>query len=217
MVSHRRSAHRIRGRRRVVASGEALVEADRVRGRRRCGSLASPGSCTLTASPTPGTVCSPHSPESVASPPWRTPRSAPLEHHRRCRPPPSLRRIRLASTLTPRDRGTLVRIAHRDGRDHRSCCPTPVPTDSSKTSSANRSAATARRAESIGRSRHWAVGRSGRACSRRARPRRVGAELAAIALVALFSRRRLGGYTGDVLGAAGVVGETVGLLALAVR
>ncbi len=45
----------------------------------------------------------------------------------------------------------------------------------------------------------------------------VAAELAAISLVALFSRRRLGGYTGDVLGAAGVVGETIGLLALAVR
>jgi adenosylcobinamide-GDP ribazoletransferase len=44
-----------------------------------------------------------------------------------------------------------------------------------------------------------------------------GAELIAIALVALFSRRRLGGYTGDVLGAAGVIGETIGLLALAVR
>jgi adenosylcobinamide-GDP ribazoletransferase len=45
----------------------------------------------------------------------------------------------------------------------------------------------------------------------------LGAELIAIALVALFSHRRLGGYTGDVLGAAGVVGETIGLLALAVR
>jgi adenosylcobinamide-GDP ribazoletransferase len=45
----------------------------------------------------------------------------------------------------------------------------------------------------------------------------LGSELVAIALVALFSRRRLGGYTGDVLGAAGVVGETIGLLALAVR
>jgi adenosylcobinamide-GDP ribazoletransferase len=45
----------------------------------------------------------------------------------------------------------------------------------------------------------------------------LGAELAAIALVALFSRRQLGGYTGDVLGAAGVIGETIGLLALAVR
>jgi adenosylcobinamide-GDP ribazoletransferase len=45
----------------------------------------------------------------------------------------------------------------------------------------------------------------------------LGAELIAIVLVALFSRRRLGGYTGDVLGAAGVVGETIGLLALAVR
>jgi adenosylcobinamide-GDP ribazoletransferase len=45
----------------------------------------------------------------------------------------------------------------------------------------------------------------------------LGAELVAIALVALFSRRQLGGYTGDVLGAAGVIGETIGLLALAVR
>jgi adenosylcobinamide-GDP ribazoletransferase len=45
----------------------------------------------------------------------------------------------------------------------------------------------------------------------------LGAELIAIALVALFSRRRIGGYTGDVLGAAGIIGETVGLLALAVR
>jgi adenosylcobinamide-GDP ribazoletransferase len=45
----------------------------------------------------------------------------------------------------------------------------------------------------------------------------LGAELIAIVLVALFSRRRIGGYTGDVLGAAGVIGETVGLLALAVR
>jgi adenosylcobinamide-GDP ribazoletransferase len=45
----------------------------------------------------------------------------------------------------------------------------------------------------------------------------LGAELIAIVLVGLFARRRLGGYTGDVLGAAGVVGETIGLLALAVR
>jgi cobalamin synthase len=29
--------------------------------------------------------------------------------------------------------------------------------------------------------------------------------------------RRIGGYTGDVLGAAGVVGETVGLLILVTR
>ena len=45
----------------------------------------------------------------------------------------------------------------------------------------------------------------------------LAAELVAITLVALFSRRRIGGYTGDVLGAAGVIGETIGLLALAVR
>ncbi len=45
----------------------------------------------------------------------------------------------------------------------------------------------------------------------------LAAEIAGIALVALFSRRRIGGYTGDVLGAAGVIGETIGLLILAVR
>jgi adenosylcobinamide-GDP ribazoletransferase len=45
----------------------------------------------------------------------------------------------------------------------------------------------------------------------------LGAEFLAIALVALFSRHRLGGYTGDVLGAAAVVGETIGLLILATR
>lgn len=33
--------------------------------------------------------------------------------------------------------------------------------------------------------------------------------------VVLLARRRVGGFTGDVLGAAGVVGETVGLLAVA--
>jgi adenosylcobinamide-GDP ribazoletransferase len=45
----------------------------------------------------------------------------------------------------------------------------------------------------------------------------LAAELVAIALATLFSRRQLGGYTGDVLGAAAVIGETIGLLALAVR
>lgn len=42
-------------------------------------------------------------------------------------------------------------------------------------------------------------------------------ELIGVALVAWFSRQRLGGYTGDVLGAAGVIGETIGLLVLAAR
>jgi len=37
------------------------------------------------------------------------------------------------------------------------------------------------------------------------------------AVVVAFARRRVGGFTGDVLGAAGVIGETVGLLALAAR
>lgn len=45
----------------------------------------------------------------------------------------------------------------------------------------------------------------------------AGAVLGAAALVALLALRRLGGFTGDVLGAAGMVGETVGLLVAAGR
>ena len=45
----------------------------------------------------------------------------------------------------------------------------------------------------------------------------LGAELVGSGLVAVLSWRRLGGYTGDVLGASGVVGETLGLLVLALR
>jgi len=45
----------------------------------------------------------------------------------------------------------------------------------------------------------------------------VGAEVVAMAAVVWFGLRRVGGYTGDVLGAMGVIGETVGLLALAAR
>jgi adenosylcobinamide-GDP ribazoletransferase len=45
----------------------------------------------------------------------------------------------------------------------------------------------------------------------------VVATVAAGALVIALGRARLGGYTGDVLGAAIVVGETGGLLALAAR
>lgn len=37
------------------------------------------------------------------------------------------------------------------------------------------------------------------------------------ALVAAIARRRIGGFTGDVLGAAGLVGETAGLLTMAAR
>lgn len=43
------------------------------------------------------------------------------------------------------------------------------------------------------------------------------AELLAMGVVAALASKRIGGYTGDVLGAAGVVGETVGLLVLAMR
>ena len=45
----------------------------------------------------------------------------------------------------------------------------------------------------------------------------LGGELVAMGAVGVFSRRRIGGFTGDVLGAAGVVGETVGLLILVTR
>ena len=45
----------------------------------------------------------------------------------------------------------------------------------------------------------------------------VGAEVLAMVLVLALAQRRIGGFTGDVLGAAGVVGETVGLLVLAAR
>lgn len=44
----------------------------------------------------------------------------------------------------------------------------------------------------------------------------AGAVVAGAAVVAL-ARRRIGGYTGDVLGAAGVLAETVGLLVAAAR
>jgi adenosylcobinamide-GDP ribazoletransferase len=43
----------------------------------------------------------------------------------------------------------------------------------------------------------------------------VGAESAGAGAVVLLAWRRLGGFTGDVLGAAAVVGETLGLLTLA--
>lgn len=43
----------------------------------------------------------------------------------------------------------------------------------------------------------------------------VAVGIAASAAVVAVARRRLGGFTGDVLGAAGVIGETVGLLVAA--
>jgi adenosylcobinamide-GDP ribazoletransferase len=45
----------------------------------------------------------------------------------------------------------------------------------------------------------------------------VGAALVGAACVATLAWRRLGGFTGDVLGAAALVGETVGLVAAGVR
>jgi adenosylcobinamide-GDP ribazoletransferase len=45
----------------------------------------------------------------------------------------------------------------------------------------------------------------------------VGGELVGFTTVIVFAYRRIGGFTGDVLGAAGVVGETVGLLVLAAK
>lgn len=45
----------------------------------------------------------------------------------------------------------------------------------------------------------------------------AGATAVGATAVVIFARARLGGFTGDVLGAAGVIGETVGLLALTVH
>jgi adenosylcobinamide-GDP ribazoletransferase len=45
----------------------------------------------------------------------------------------------------------------------------------------------------------------------------VAAVVAASAIVLLFARRQIGGFTGDVLGAAIVVGETVGLVVAGAR
>jgi adenosylcobinamide-GDP ribazoletransferase len=48
-------------------------------------------------------------------------------------------------------------------------------------------------------------------------PAAVGACVVGFIAVLALAERRIGGYTGDVLGAAGVVGETVGLLVAAAR
>jgi adenosylcobinamide-GDP ribazoletransferase len=48
-------------------------------------------------------------------------------------------------------------------------------------------------------------------------PAAAGASLVGFAAVVAFAQRRLGGYTGDVLGAAGLIGETVGLLVAAAK
>ena len=48
-------------------------------------------------------------------------------------------------------------------------------------------------------------------------PLAVAAGMVAAAAVVVLARRRVGGFTGDVLGAAGIVGETVGLLVAAAR
>jgi adenosylcobinamide-GDP ribazoletransferase len=48
-------------------------------------------------------------------------------------------------------------------------------------------------------------------------PVAVGASVAAFTAVLLLAVRRVGGYTGDVLGAAGLIGETVGLLVAAAK
>jgi len=51
----------------------------------------------------------------------------------------------------------------------------------------------------------------------RLREAAVASVFAGALVVALLARRRIGGFTGDVLGAAGVVGETVALVAAAAK
>ena len=48
-------------------------------------------------------------------------------------------------------------------------------------------------------------------------PVAVGSSVVAFGAVVVWARRRIGGFTGDVLGAAGMVGETIGLLVAAAR
>ena len=45
----------------------------------------------------------------------------------------------------------------------------------------------------------------------------VGSSAVGFGAVVVWARWRIGGYTGDVLGAAGMVGETIGLLVAAAR
>jgi adenosylcobinamide-GDP ribazoletransferase len=44
-----------------------------------------------------------------------------------------------------------------------------------------------------------------------------GAAILTAAAVVAFARRRIGGYTGDVLGACGILAETVGLMVAAAK
>lgn len=62
-----------------------------------------------------------------------------------------------------------------------------------------------------------AIAGGGHLASRSVAVLAVGSCLATGGLVAALAHRRLGGFTGDVLGAAGVLGETVALLVLAAR
>jgi len=48
-------------------------------------------------------------------------------------------------------------------------------------------------------------------------PVAVASSLVAFGAIVVWARRRIGGFTGDVLGAAGIVGETIGLLVAAAR
>jgi adenosylcobinamide-GDP ribazoletransferase len=48
-------------------------------------------------------------------------------------------------------------------------------------------------------------------------PVAVAAAMGAFVAVVAFARHRLGGYTGDILGAAGIIAETVGLLVASAR
>jgi adenosylcobinamide-GDP ribazoletransferase len=62
-----------------------------------------------------------------------------------------------------------------------------------------------------------AIAGGGHLASRSVAVLAVGACLATGGLVAALAHRRVGGFTGDILGAAGVLGETVALLVVAAR
>ena len=141
------------------------------------------------------------------------------------RPRAPLRRLRVDGGRPPRRRRAVVRVAHGHGRGGPVPRPTRVPGGLATAfvdrrrrprPAGVRRRRRCRRAGPGGR-RRW---RSGMAVVGRGRPRRWprwAPSWLAMAVVVVLAQRRIGGFTGDVLGAAGVVGETIGLLVLAAK